>query len=116
MVDHRDPRRTPNIEALRILLLRDGDGGEEGFLRRRSVHAIVLQQNFAADAMTFRSEPAYARSFGFGDRSIHRGTGPLFLQTSICVRSPAWVTVYLVGHGGPHAELSTIANAWRGRC
>ena len=49
------------LEAPRLLLLRDGDGGEEGFFRRCGVRRISLDQKFAADAMQFGVGPALAR-------------------------------------------------------
>jgi hypothetical protein len=33
------------------LLLRNGDGGQEGFLGRRPVRRIALEQNVAADSV-----------------------------------------------------------------
>ena len=50
--------------------LRDGDGGPEGFFRRRRVGGIALQQHFAADAMQFRVERAMANPFGGRQRFV----------------------------------------------
>ena len=39
------------FEAARALLPRDGDGGQEGFFRRRGVGRVALQQRFASRPM-----------------------------------------------------------------
>ena len=40
--------RRAQLETLRLLLLRDGEGCEEGFLSRRYIRLIALEQNLAA--------------------------------------------------------------------
>jgi hypothetical protein len=44
LIDRASPAPPP------LLLLRDGDGGEECFVGLRSVRRVVLEQNFAAEA------------------------------------------------------------------
>ena len=45
------------IAACSSKLLRYSDGGEEGFLGRRGVSGLVLEQNLAADAVQERVAP-----------------------------------------------------------
>ena len=60
LVEFGEGERGAQFEAARSLSLRDGDGGQEGFFRRRGAGGIVLQQDFAADAMQFRFKCAVA--------------------------------------------------------
>src|SRR5580704_4899352 len=53
----RQRQRRMQFEALRFLLLCDGDGGEESFLRRRHIQRILPEQNFAASAVKIRVAP-----------------------------------------------------------
>jgi hypothetical protein len=45
------------LEALRFLLPRDGNGGDEGFFGRRGVSGITLRENIGADALQKRIDP-----------------------------------------------------------
>jgi hypothetical protein len=45
------------LEALRFLLPRDGDGGGEGFFGRGGVSGTSLRENLAADALEKRFDP-----------------------------------------------------------
>jgi hypothetical protein len=60
LIKLRQRQRRLQCEAPRLLLPRDGDGSEEGFLGRRSVCRIALEQNLAADAMQESVGPAIA--------------------------------------------------------
>jgi len=51
LVKFRQRQRRTQLEALRLLLLGNGDGGAEGVLGRRCIRRIALQQYLAADAM-----------------------------------------------------------------
>ena len=51
LIKLRQRQRRAQLETPRLLLLRDGDSGEECFLGRRRVRRIALQQNLAADAV-----------------------------------------------------------------
>ena len=51
-------QRRAQSEAARALLLRDRDGGQEGFLRGRGVRGVALEQDFAARPMLFGLEGA----------------------------------------------------------
>ena len=73
LVELGERERRAQFEAARALLLRDGDGGQEGFLRRRRVGGVALQQDFAADAMQFRFECAIARC-GRTSPALRRGS------------------------------------------
>ena len=57
------------FEAARALLLRDRDGGQEGFFRGRGVGGIALEQDFAARAMQFRFECAIADALAVASAS-----------------------------------------------
>ena len=63
-------QRRAQFEAARALLLRDGDGGQEGFFRRRGVGGIALQQHFAARPMQFRFERAIAHAVARRQRFV----------------------------------------------
>src|SRR6478609_9470099 len=73
--------RGAQLEALCLLLLRDGNGSKERLLRRRRVHSIALEQNIAANAVRFSSEPALttplaiANDVGDGRKCLFRFTG-----------------------------------------
>jgi len=51
LIQLRQRERRAQLETPRLLLLRNSDGGEECFLRRRRVRRIALQQDLAADAV-----------------------------------------------------------------
>ena len=61
LVELGERERRAQFEAARALLLRDGDGGQEGFFRGRGVGGVALQQDFAARPMQFRFERAIAQ-------------------------------------------------------
>ena len=46
------------------MLLRDGDGGQEGFFRGRGVGGVALEQDFAARPVQFGFKCAEAHAFG----------------------------------------------------
>ena len=62
LVELGERERRAQFEAARALLLRDGDGGQEGFFRRRGVGGVALEQDFAARPMQFRFERAIAHA------------------------------------------------------
>ena len=62
LVELGEGKRGAQFEAARGLLLRDGDGGQEGFFRRRGIGGVALEQDFAARPMQFRFEGAIARA------------------------------------------------------
>ena len=66
LIELRQRERRAQLVAPRLLLLRNGDGGEERFLGRRRVRRIALEQDFAADAMGFRCKPALSVALGLG--------------------------------------------------
>ena len=96
LIELGERQRRAQFEAARALLLRDGDGGQEGFLGGRGVGGIALQQDVAADAMQVgvesrdgrcgrtspalrrgsrwrgRGRPARASSFGQRDLQVAR--------------------------------------------
>ena len=61
LVELGERQRRAQFEAARALLLRDGDGGQEGFFRGRGVGGVALEQDFAARPMQFRFERAIAQ-------------------------------------------------------
>jgi hypothetical protein len=69
-IKFRQRERRAQFEALRLLPLRDGDGGQELFLSRSSVRGIARQQNLAADAMGLRFEPTLPVTLGIGYRFV----------------------------------------------
>ena len=75
LVELGERERRAQFEAARALLLRDGDGGLEGFLRRRGVRRVALQQHFAAHPMQFRFERAIAQAVARRQRFVEDGDG-----------------------------------------
>ncbi len=77
LVELRERERRAQFEAARALLLRDGDGGQERFLRGRRVGGIVLKlkQHFAADAMQLRFERAMSDPLARRQRFVEDGEG-----------------------------------------
>ena len=67
--------RGAQFEAAGFLVLRDGDGGEEGLFGGSGVGGVLLQQDFAANAMEFRVAPALSGAFRIGERPIDRCQG-----------------------------------------
>ena len=61
LIKLRQRERRAQLEAPRLLLLRDGDGGEECFLGGRGVRWIALEQDLAADAMQESVGPVFSR-------------------------------------------------------
>ena len=57
------------------LLLRDGDGGQEGVFRGRGVGGVALEQDFAARPMQFRFERAMASAVGRRQRFVEDRNG-----------------------------------------
>ena len=60
LIELRQPERRLELKAPRLLLLCNRDGGEERFLRWRSIRRIALEQNLAADAVEERIGPMFA--------------------------------------------------------
>jgi hypothetical protein len=59
-IHFRERQRRLQFEAARLLRLRDGDGGLEGFFGRRKIRRIALQ-DYAADAVELGVGPALSR-------------------------------------------------------
>ena len=70
LVELGERERRAQFEAARALLLRDGDGGQECFLRGRRVGGVALQQHFAARPMQFRLECAMTGPLGRRQRFV----------------------------------------------
>ena len=68
-------KRGAQFEAARALLLRDGDGGQEGFFRRSGVGRIALEQGFASRPMQFRFERAIAQAVRCRQRFVEDCNG-----------------------------------------
>jgi hypothetical protein len=75
LMKFRQRQRRAKLKASRLLLLRDGDGREQGFFRRRGIHGVTRQQHFAARAMQFRFERAIARAIRSRKRFVEDGDG-----------------------------------------
>ena len=75
LVELGERKRRAQFEAARALLLRDGDGGQEGFFCRRGVGGVALQQDFAARPMQFGFERAIADAFGRRQRFVEDREG-----------------------------------------
>ena len=75
LVELGQRERRAQFETARCLLLRDGDGGLEGFLRRGEAGGIALEQDFAADAMQFCFECAIAGAVHGRQRFVEDGDG-----------------------------------------
>ena len=78
LIKLRQRERRAQFETPRLLLLRNRDGGEQGFLDRHGVRRIALPQNVAADAMRFRRAPALPVPLDFCDDAVdgcERGVG-----------------------------------------
>ena len=73
LVELGERQRRAQFEAARALLLRDGDGGQEGFFRGRGVGGVALEQDFAARPMQFRFERAIAGAVGTSP-ALRRGS------------------------------------------
>ena len=75
LVELGERKRGAQFEAARALLLRDRDGGQEGFFRRRGVGGVALEQDFAARPMQFRFERAIAGAVGRRQRFVEDRKG-----------------------------------------
>jgi hypothetical protein len=53
-------QRCPQLEALCLLLLSDGDGSEERILRWRRVRWIAIEENFTANTVQKSIGPMFA--------------------------------------------------------
>ena len=73
LIELGERQRRAQFEAARALLLRDGDGGQEGFFRRRGVGGVALEQDFAARPMQFRFERAIAGALARRQRFVENG-------------------------------------------
>ena len=70
LIKLRQRQRRLQLKTPRLLLLRNGDGSEEGFLGRRRVRRIALEQNLAADAMQKGVAPSFSSLGGEGQRFV----------------------------------------------
>jgi nucleotide-binding universal stress UspA family protein len=61
VIDFTMAYRRAQLEAPRLLLLGDGNGGEECFLGWRCIRGIAPEQNLAADAVQQRVGPMFSR-------------------------------------------------------
>ena len=75
LIELGERERGAQFKAARGLLLRDGDGGQEGFFRGRGVGGIALQQDFAARPMQFRFERAIAQAVARRQRFVEDRDG-----------------------------------------
>src|SRR5271167_2591388 len=60
----RQRERGAELKTVCALLLRDGDGGQEGVFRGRGIGGVAREQNSAARPMQFGRECAEAPAFG----------------------------------------------------
>jgi hypothetical protein len=75
LIDLGQRQRSAQFEAARLLALRDGYGGEEGFLCGRGDGGGLFEQDLAANAMEFGIVPTLSEALGFSDRSSDRDHG-----------------------------------------
>ena len=59
--ESREPKRREQLEAARSLLLRNSDGGPEGFLGGGGIGRIAFQQNVAAQTIEVGLCPSLQR-------------------------------------------------------
>src|SRR5271163_1639145 len=57
LIELGERQRGAQLEAAGLLLLRDGDGGEEGGFGGGGVGGVLFEEDFAADAMESGVEP-----------------------------------------------------------
>ena len=67
LVELGERQRGAQLEAAGLLLLRDGDGGEEGGFGGGGVGGVLFEEDFAADAMRFGVVPALSGALGVRD-------------------------------------------------
>ena len=77
LVEFRQRQRGAQAEAARALPLRDGDGGQQGVLRRRGVDGVAHQQHFAARPMQLRFERAITQAIRSRQRFVEDGDGAI---------------------------------------
>ena len=108
LIKLRQRQRRAQLEAPRLLLLRDGDGGEEGFLGRRRIRRIALEQNLAADAMALRVKPTLSvRSLSAMTRSIVASAASISLaSTSASASAVAMSGMKLPTSGSRQAAIA----------
>jgi hypothetical protein len=75
LIEPGERQRRAQAEALRSLLLCDGDGSQEGFFRRSWVGGVALQQGFASRPMQFRFERAIAGAVRRRQRFVNNRNG-----------------------------------------
>ena len=68
-------QRGAQLEAAGLLLLRDGDGGEEGGFGGGGVGGVLFEEDFAADAMESGVEPMLSGLARQRQRSVDPGQG-----------------------------------------
>jgi hypothetical protein len=70
LIEPHQRQRCAQVEAPRLLSLRNVDGGEEASFGCRRIRGTALKQNVAADAMGFRFEPALSITLGVGQNFV----------------------------------------------
>ena len=82
LVKSCERKRSAQFEAAGLLLLRHGDGGEEGVFGGDWVGGVFLEQDFAALAVNLDVEPAVSCASEILKRLIERG------QSGFCLPIP----------------------------
>ena len=75
LIELGEGERGAEFEAARTLLLCDGKGGLECFLREGGIGGVALEQDFAARAMQIGFERAIVRALGSRQRFIEDSDG-----------------------------------------
>ena len=87
MIELRQRQRRAQLEAARFLLLRDGDGGEEGGFGGGGVGGVLFEEDFAANAVEFGVEPMLSGLARERQRFVYHRQGglrPFPLGFSFC--------------------------------
>ena len=75
LVELGERQRGAQLEAAGLLLLRDGDGGEEGGFGGGGVGGVLFEEDFAADAMESGVEPMLSGLARQRQRFVDPGQG-----------------------------------------
>ena len=75
LIEVGERERRAQFETAGALLLRDGDGGQEGVFRGRRIGGVALEEDFAARPMQFRFERAIAQAVGRRQRFVEDRDG-----------------------------------------
>jgi hypothetical protein len=75
LIQFGERERSAQFEASGSLLLRDSDGGQEGFFCRSGACGVAHQQDFAARPMQFGFKCAVAGAVGRRQRFVEDGDG-----------------------------------------